>query len=57
MVDVVADDVVKHFRLADLRRPGFYGGWDFPRQKARPSHPRRDAEAQERFKKGGFATS
>ena len=24
------------------------------RQKARPSHPRRDAEAQERFKKGGF---
>ena len=27
------------------------------RQKARPSHPRRDAEAQERFKKGGFATS
>ena len=36
-------------------RPGFYGGWDF--RKARPSHPRRDAEAQERFKKGGFATS
>ena len=27
----------------------------FSRQKARPSHPRRDAEAQERFKKGGFA--
>ena len=34
-----------------LRRMGF------SRQKARPSHPRRDAEAQERFKKGGFATS
>ena len=33
-----------------LRRMGF------SRQKARPSHPRRDAEAQERFKKGGFAT-
>ena len=32
-----------------LRRMGF------SRQKARPSHPRRDAEAQERFKKGGFA--
>ena len=29
-----------------LRRMGF------SRQKARPSHPRRDAEAQERFKKG-----
>ena len=34
-----------------LRRMGF------SRQKARPSHPRKDAEAQERFKKGGFATS
>ena len=34
-----------------LRRMGF------SRQKARPSHPRRDAEAQERFKKGGFTTS
>ena len=34
-----------------LRRMGF------SRQKARPSHPRSDAEAQERFKKGGFATS
>lgn len=26
---------------------------DFSRQKARPYHPKRDAEAQERFKKGG----
>jgi transposase len=26
---------------------------DFSRQKARPHHPKRDAEAQERFKKGG----
>tara|TARA_B100001971_G_C18175965_1_gene529935 strand:+ start:202 stop:726 length:525 start_codon:yes stop_codon:yes gene_type:complete len=34
-----------------LRRMGF------SRQKARPSHPRKDAEAQERFKKGGLATS
>jgi transposase len=34
-----------------LRRMGF------SRQKARPSHPRKDAEAQERFKKRGFATS
>ncbi len=34
-----------------LRRMGF------SRQKARPGHPRKDAEAQERFKKGGFATS
>ena len=31
-----------------LRRMGF------SRQKARPSHPRRDAEAQERFKKRGL---
>ena len=34
-----------------LRRMGY------SRQKARPSHPRKDVEAQERFKKGGFATS
>ncbi len=34
-----------------LRRMGF------SRQKARPSHPRNDVEAQERFKKRGFATS
>ena len=34
-----------------LRRMGF------SRQKVRPSHPRKDAQAQERFKKGGFATS
>ncbi len=34
-----------------LRRMGF------SRQKARPGHPRKDAEAQQRFKKGGFATS
>ena len=34
-----------------LRRMGF------SRQKARPSHPKKDAQAQERFKKGGFATS
>ena len=34
-----------------LRRMGF------SRQKARPGHPRKDAEAQERFKKGGLATS
>ena len=33
-----------------LRRMGF------SRQKARPSHPRRDAEAQERFKKGELYT-
>ena len=29
---------------------------DFSRQKARPQHPERDAEAQERFKKGGSPT-
>jgi transposase len=29
---------------------------DFSRQKARPQHPKRDAEAQERFKKGGSPT-
>ncbi len=34
-----------------LRRMGY------SRQKARPSHPKKDVEAQERFKKGGFATS
>ncbi len=34
-----------------LRRMGF------SRQKARPGHPRKDAEAQERFKQGGSATS
>ena len=34
-----------------LRRMGF------SRQKARPAHRQRDAEAQERFKKGGFTTS
>jgi transposase len=34
-----------------LRRMGF------SRQKVRPSHPRKDAEAQERFKKRGSATS
>ena len=34
-----------------LRRMGY------SRQKVRPSHPKKDAEAQERFKKGGFATS
>ncbi len=34
-----------------LRRMGF------SRQKARPGHPRKDAEAQERFKKRGLATS
>ncbi len=34
-----------------LRRMGY------SRQKVRPSHPRKDVEAQERFKKGGFATS
>lgn len=33
-----------------LRRLGF------SRQKARPASPRRDGEAQERFKKNGFAT-
>jgi transposase len=27
---------------------------DFSRQKARPHHPKRDAEAQEAFKKGGL---
>ena len=27
---------------------------DFSRQKARPYHPKRDAEAQEAFKKGGL---
>lgn len=27
---------------------------DFSRQKARPHHPKRDAEAQEAFKKGGW---
>lgn len=27
----------------------------FSRQKARPAHPKSDPEAQERFKKGGFA--
>ena len=27
---------------------------DFSSQKARPRHPKRDAEAQERFKKGGL---
>ena len=32
-----------------LRRMGF------SRQKVRPAHPQRDAAAQERFKKGGFA--
>jgi len=32
-----------------LRRMGF------SRQKVRPAHPQRDAEAQERFKKGGYA--
>jgi transposase len=32
-----------------LRRLGF------SRQKVRPRHPQADAEAQERFKKGGFA--
>ena len=34
-----------------LRRMGY------SRQKVRPSHPKKDAEAQERFKKRGFATS
>ena len=34
-----------------LRRMGY------SRQKARPSHPKKDAEAQERFKKRGFAIS
>ncbi len=34
-----------------LRRMGF------SRQKARPTHPKKDAQAQERFKKRGFATS
>ncbi len=34
-----------------LRRMGF------SRQKVRPAHPKRDVEAQERFKKGGSATS
>ncbi len=34
-----------------LRRLGF------SRQKVRPSHPKKDAEAQERFKKRGFAIS
>ena len=34
-----------------LRRMGF------SRQKARPAHRQRDAEAQERFKKRGFTTS
>ncbi len=34
-----------------LRRMGF------SRQKARPSHPKKDVQAQERFKKRGFATS
>ena len=34
-----------------LRRMGY------SRQKVRPSHPRKDAEAEERFKKGGLATS
>lgn len=34
-----------------LRRMGY------SRQKARPSHPRKDAQAQERFKKGGLAAS
>jgi transposase len=29
---------------------------NFSRQKARPHHPKRDAEAQERFKKGGLPT-
>ena len=27
---------------------------DFSRQKARPYHPKRDAEAQDAFKKGGL---
>ena len=34
-----------------LRRMGY------SRQKVRPSHPKKDAEAQERFQKRGFATS
>jgi transposase len=34
-----------------LRRMGF------SRQKARPDHPQSDAEALERFEKGGFTTS
>ncbi len=27
----------------------------FSRQKIRPSHPKKDPEAEESFKKGGFA--